>query len=164
MKPLTERTTVDTSCPGDCAQTLARDQGSSRSDCGGVRGRDCSARTCRTPACTEPEAWLIESANGSVASWQCFGSQLVSSGAWHPGGSSTGSGVPEVVPTAEAPAAVAVFGLERGNGDDGGGPQESGSVTLVDRPLARASGRAADCGGERRRAMAGGESRPPRRP
>jgi hypothetical protein len=133
VRPATERSTTITPCPGDCVSPLALDQGSSSSFCRTVRLLDCSARTCRIPACTEPKERLSTSANGSVASWQCFGPDQVSRGARHDDGTLTETGNRVTVPAPEAPAAVALFGLERGSCDDGGGPQELGSVTIQKR-------------------------------
>jgi hypothetical protein len=129
MRPSTERNTAETPCPGDCAKPLALDQGSSNSF-RGLRALDCSARTCRIPACTEPKEWLTESANGSVASWPCNGPEQVSGGACPDDGKLTKSGNRVVVPALEALAAVGLLGLEGENRDDGGGPQELGSVVI----------------------------------
>ena len=77
VRPLTEQSTTKTSCPGDCEIAPASRQGSSISFWSGVRARDCSARICRIPACTEPEERLTQSANGSVTSWRCNGPEQV---------------------------------------------------------------------------------------
>jgi hypothetical protein len=199
----TVRNTTRTPCPGDCAPPFASRDGWPTGPRSRMRREDCSARTCRMPACTQPEQRLTESANGSVASWRCYGPDQVSRGARSDDGDLAESGNRVIVPAPEAPAAVALIGLERENGDDGGGPQELGSMTSqkplvrdsdghpsgglqgtgdpgpisypgrllrahVERPLARASGIAADCDGyvlsKRRRTMARDNSRPPRRP
>jgi hypothetical protein len=170
----TERNTNRTPCPGDCANSYAFRTGCSRGSWSVMRAIDCSAGTCRMPACTEPEERLNTSANGSVASWRCFGPQQVSRGACPDAGNPTEIGNRVVVPAPESLAAVALFGLEGVIGDGGGGPQELGShdshghpsgglwdsghrgpISSTDgqvrgyayRTLARASGIAADCDG-----------------
>lgn len=140
MRPATERSTTITPCPGDCVSPLALHQGSSSSFCRPVRLSDCSARTCRIPACTEPKERLNTSANGSVASWQCFGPEQVSRSGRHDDGILTETGNRVTVPAPEAPAAVALFGLERGNCDGGGGPQELGSLTIQKRLVSDSDG------------------------
>jgi len=199
----TERNTTRTPCPGDCAPSLASRDGEPAGAPSRMRDKDCSARTCRMPACTEPEERLTESANGSVASWRCCGPEQVSRGACPDDSNLTESGNPVVVPALETLAAVALFGLEEkmataaeglkssGLWQPGGGWPVTATATLREASrvpatgsqlsalagrwelilTVRSPGRAGAWVGcdspapsERRRAMAGDNPRPPRRP
>lgn len=200
----TERNTTRTPCPGDCAAPFALRDGEPSCAPSRMRLQDCSARTCRMPACTEPEERLTESANGSVASWRCFEPGQDSRGSYPDDSNLTERGNRVSVPALEPPAAVALLGLEgemataaeglkssglwqpggswsNGDGHPSGGLQDTGdrqstiypgrlaeAHAAVPLPLARARASVAGCGGpvqsERRRAMAGDNPRPPRRP
>ena len=174
----TERNTTRTPCPGDCAAPFAWRNGEPSGAPSRMRCQDCSARTCRMPACTEPEERLTESANGSVASWRCFEPGQDSRGSYPDDSNLTEHGTPVAVPAQELRSVATRGRWSNGDGHPSGGLQGTGdreSTTYAGRlaeahaalSLARARRSVAVCGApvqSERRTMARDNPRPPRRP